>query len=87
MTTGGHYVLVKIFITMREGILDPQGKAVLHSLHTLGYNSVEDVRIGKYIELNIAETPEQELDAKVKEMCSKLLANPIIEDFRYEVVR
>ena len=80
-------MLVKVYITMREGILDPQGKAVLHSLHTLGYTSVEDVRIGKYIELNIAETPEQELDAKVKEMCSKLLANPIIEDFRYEVVK
>ncbi|MBI5193423.1 MAG: phosphoribosylformylglycinamidine synthase subunit PurS [Nitrospirae bacterium] len=72
---------------MRDGILDPQGKAVLQSLHTLGYSTVEDVRIGKYIELNIEDTPEQELDAKVKEMCSKLLANPIIEDFRYEVVK
>lgn len=80
-------MLVKIYITMREGILDPQGKAVLHSLHTLGYNSVDEVRIGKYIELNIKDTPEQELDAKVREMCSKLLANPIIEDFRYEVVK
>lgn len=80
-------MLVKIYITMRDGILDPQGKAVLQSLHTLGYSTVEDVRIGKYIELNIEDTPEQELDAKVKEMCSKLLANPIIEDFRYEVVK
>ncbi len=80
-------MIVKIYITMREGILDPQGKAVLHSLHTLGYISVDEVRIGKYIELNIEETPQQELDAKVKEMCTKLLVNPIIEDFRYEVVK
>ncbi len=80
-------MLVKIYVTFREGILDPQGKAVLHSLHTLGYKSVEDVRIGRYIELNINDTPEEEMDSKIREMCSKLLVNPIIEDFRYEVVR
>ena len=80
-------MLVKIYVTFREGILDPQGKAVLHSLHTLGYKSVEDVRIGRYIELNINDTPEEAMDSKIREMCSKLLANPIIEDFRYEVVR
>ncbi|MDD5435897.1 MAG: phosphoribosylformylglycinamidine synthase subunit PurS [Nitrospira sp.] len=80
-------MLVKIYVTLREGILDPQGKAVLHSLHTMGYKSVEDVRIGRYIEININNSPEEELDKKIREMCSKLLANPIIEDFRYEVVR
>lgn len=80
-------MLVKIYVTLREGILDPQGKAVLHSLHTLGYNSVEDVRIGRYIEINMDNTPADEIDIKIKQMCSKLLANPIIEDFRYEVVK
>lgn len=80
-------MLVKIYVTLKEGILDPQGKAVLHSLHTLGYNSVEDVRIGRYIEINMNDTPKEEIDVKIKEMCAKLLANPIIEDFRYEVIR
>lgn len=80
-------MLVKIYVTLREGILDPQGKAVLHSLHTMGYKSVEDVRIGRYIEVNINNSSEEELDTKIREMCSRLLANPIIEDFRYEVIR
>lgn len=80
-------MLVKIYVTLREGILDPQGKAVLHSLHTMGYKAVEDVRIGRYIEVNINNSSEEELDTKIREMCSRLLANPIIEDFRYEVVR
>lgn len=79
-------MLVKIYVTLKEGILDPQGKAVLHSLHTMGYNSVEDVRIGRYIEVNMNNTPEEEIDVKIREMCHKLLANPIIEDFRYEVI-
>lgn len=79
-------MLVKIYVTLKEGILDPQGKAVLHSLHTMGYNLVEDVRIGRYIEVNINNPPEEKIDVTIKEMCHKLLANPIIEDFRYEVV-
>jgi phosphoribosylformylglycinamidine synthase len=47
---------------------------------------VEDVRIGRYIEVNMTDTPEEEIDVKIREMCNKLLANPIIEDFRYEVI-
>ncbi len=78
---------VKIYVTLKEGILDPQGKAVQHSLHTLGYASVRDVRIGKYVEIKISDMPEETMESRIKEMCHKLLANPVIEDFRYEIER
>ncbi len=77
---------VRIYITLKEGILDPQGKAVRHSLHTLGYTSVEDVRIGKYIEINIGDMSRENVDTEIKEMCNKLLANPNIENYRYEII-
>ena len=76
---------VKIYVTLKEGILDPQGRAVKHSLHSLGYTSVEDVRVGKYIEIEINDTAKEKLDPQIKEMCNKLLSNPIIEDYRYEI--
>ncbi|MDE5415190.1 MULTISPECIES: phosphoribosylformylglycinamidine synthase subunit PurS [Alkalihalobacterium] len=75
---------VKVFVTLKESVLDPQGTAVKGSLHALTYNEVEDVRIGKYMELLI-EKSEQDIDARVKEMCEKLLANTVIEDYRFEV--
>lgn len=75
---------VKVYITLRESVLDPQGTAVQQSLHTMSYNEVSDVRIGKYIELTI-EKSDRDLDQLVKEMCEKLLANTVIEDYRYEV--
>jgi len=75
---------VKVFVSLRESVLDPQGKAVTHSLQTLNYNEVTDVRIGKYMELTI-EKSERDIDEVVNEVCSKLLANPVIEDYRYEV--
>ncbi len=78
---------VKIYVTLKEGILDPQGKAVQHSLHTLGYTAVKDVRIGKYIEVNMGDIPEESIESRIKEMCHKLLANPIIENYRYEIER
>ena len=78
---------VKIYVTLKKGILDPQGKAVQHSLHTLGYTSVKDVRIGKYIEIDIGDPSKEAVEARIKEMCHRLLANPIIEDYRYEIDR
>ncbi len=75
---------VKVFITLKESVLDPQGMAVKHSLHSLTYNEVSDARIGKYIELTIDKT-DRDLDQLVKEMCEKLLANMVIENYRYEV--
>jgi phosphoribosylformylglycinamidine synthase len=75
---------VKVYVTLRESVLDPQGKAVTHSLHSLNYVEVADVRIGKYMELTI-EKSNRDIDEVVKEICTNLLANPVIEDYRYEV--
>ncbi|MDG4658359.1 phosphoribosylformylglycinamidine synthase subunit PurS [Ectobacillus antri] len=75
---------VKVFVTLRESVLDPQGVAVKGALHSLSFAEVQDVRIGKYMELTIDRTVS-DLDAMVKEMCEKLLANVVIEDYRYEV--
>lgn len=75
---------VKVYVTLRESVLDPQGSAVKSALHSMSYNEVQDVRIGKYMELTI-EKSDRDLDAAVREMCEKLLANTVIEDFTYEV--
>ncbi|TWI56033.1 phosphoribosylformylglycinamidine synthase subunit PurS [Halalkalibacter nanhaiisediminis] len=76
-------VKVKVYVTLRESVLDPQGGAVKRALHTMNYNEVEEVRIGKYMELILEKTDD--LDKRVDEMCSKLLANTVIEDYRYEI--
>lgn len=75
----------KVYITLKNGILDPQGKAVQHSLHQLGYTRVKDVRLGKYIEIELSPMPLDEAKRQVAEMCQRLLANTVIEDFRFEV--
>jgi phosphoribosylformylglycinamidine synthase subunit PurS len=75
---------VKVYVTLRESVLDPQGTAVKKSLNSLGYEDVEDVRIGKYMELTISESVAN-LDETVKEMCQRLLSNPVIEDYTYEI--
>lgn len=75
---------VKVYITLRESVLDPQGSAVTNSLHALSYDEVKEVRIGKYMELTLDKGVDN-VDERVKEMCEKLLANTVIEDYRYEV--
>ncbi len=75
----------KVHVTLKNGVLDPQGKAVENALGTLGFNGVEGARIGKYIELDLAETDAAKAEAQVTEMCEKLLANTVIENFRVEV--
>ncbi|MBY8914157.1 phosphoribosylformylglycinamidine synthase subunit PurS [Bacillus sp. YC2] len=75
---------VKVYVSLKESVLDPQGSAVQHALHSMTYNEVQGVRIGKYMELTI-EKSDRDLDGLVKEMCEKLLANTVIEDYRYEV--
>ncbi|MEC2072187.1 phosphoribosylformylglycinamidine synthase subunit PurS [Alkalihalophilus marmarensis] len=74
---------VKVYVTLRESVLDPQGVAVKSALHTMDYKEVEDVRIGKYLELAVNET--ENVEARIEEMCEKLLANTVIEDYRYEI--
>jgi phosphoribosylformylglycinamidine synthase PurS subunit len=76
---------VKIFISFKEGVLDPQGKAVERSLHSLGYEEVRDVRMGKYLEIELEASSREAAEARVREMCDKLLANPVIEDYRFEI--
>ena len=76
---------VKIFVLFKDGVLDPQGKAVERSLHTLGYQEVRDVRMGKYFEIELQAASRQGVEARIREMCDKLLANPVIEDYRFEI--
>jgi len=77
--------LSKITVTLRKSILDPQGKAVQHGIHSMGYDAVEDVRIGKFIELSVNVASKKEAEQVTEEVCKKLLANPVMEDFAYVV--
>lgn len=76
---------VKVYVTYKDGVLDPQGKAVERSLHTLGFGEVGDVRMGKYLEVNLEASSRKAAEARVREMCERLLANPVIEDYRFEI--
>ncbi len=76
---------VKIFVSLKDGVLDPQGKAVERSLHTLGYKEVQDIRMGKYLEVSLDVPSRKAADVRIREMCEKLLANPVIEDYRFEI--
>jgi phosphoribosylformylglycinamidine synthase PurS subunit len=74
-----------VYVTLRESVLDPQGNAVKQSLHSLRYDEVQNVRIGKYMELVVDLNDEQQARERVTEMCEKLLANTVIEDYRFEL--
>ncbi len=76
----------KVHITLKNGVLDPQGKAISHALDTLGFGGVNDVRQGKYIEIELAEKDRAKAEAAVKQMCEKLLANTVIENYAIELV-
>ena len=75
----------KVYITLKEGVLDPQGKAVQQALGSLGFEEVKGARIGKYVEMNLNGTDRTRAEARVKEMCEKLLANTVIESYRFEL--
>jgi phosphoribosylformylglycinamidine synthase len=75
----------RVHVTLKNGVLDPQGKAIGHALGSLGFSGVGEVRQGKFIELEIAETDAAKAKAQVKEMCERLLANTVIEDYRIDV--
>jgi phosphoribosylformylglycinamidine synthase len=72
---------VRIIVSLKPGVLDPQGRAVHHALDGLGFEGVEDVRVGRMIELEVADGTS---DASLREMCEKLLANTVIENYRIE---
>ena len=75
----------RVFVTLKNGVLDPQGKAIGHALNGLGFGSVGEVRQGKLIELELAETDADKAKADIKAMCEKLLANTVIEKYEIEL--
>jgi phosphoribosylformylglycinamidine synthase len=80
-----HQYQAKIHVTLRPSVLDPAGTAVLSGLTHLGYDNVEQVRIGKYIELVLNATDETTAREQLDRICDQLLANPVIENYRFEV--
>ena len=81
-------MLVKVYVSYKKGVLDPQGKAVLESLKSLGYTEFSEVRVGKYFEIKIDSSIKEkaEIEKKVQEIADKVLSNPIMEVYNYEFV-
>lgn len=79
--------LAKVYVTPKPAVNDPQGLTVQGALHALGYGGVKQVRMGKYLEVHVDAPDQATAAAQVEEMCRKLLANPVIEDFRFEIVQ
>ncbi len=77
--------LAKVYVTLKPTVNDPQGLTIKGGLQTLGFNSVKSVRVGKYMEIQVDEDSVPKAEAQVKGMCQKLLANPIIEDYRFDI--
>ena len=75
----------KVVVVLKGGVLDPAGKAVETSLHRLGFDDVTDVRLGRYIELEVDDTPDAQ--SRIDDMCRQLLSNTVIEDYRIEMVK
>ena len=73
---------IKVIVTLKNGVLDPQGKAIQQTLNGMGYSDVKEIRQGKYFDIEIEENDETKAKTKVEEMCKKLLANLVIEDFK-----
>ncbi|MGM0239715.1 MULTISPECIES: phosphoribosylformylglycinamidine synthase subunit PurS [Enterococcus] len=75
---------VKVYVTYKDSVLDPQGEAVKGAVHRLGYDTIEDVRIGKYFEIKVAKS-DRPIEEMIEEICDKLLANVNMETYRYEI--
>jgi phosphoribosylformylglycinamidine synthase len=75
----------RVVVTPRADVLDPQGQAVESALHSLGFEESSGVRVGRYVELELAGADRAAAEARLAEMCEKLLANLVVEDFRYEI--
>lgn len=76
----------RVFVTLKPSVFDPQGKTIVDALHTLGYGGIEDVRQGKYFELEVAAESDDKVRSLASEVADRLLANPVIESYRVEVV-
>ena len=77
--------LARIYVTLKPSVNDPQGLTVLGGLHSMGYEAVTDVRIGKYLEVRVAGVDAAQAETDVTAMCDQLLANPVIEEFRFSL--
>jgi len=77
-------MIARVHVTLKQGVLDPQGKAIANSLNSLGFSEVLDVRQGKYIELKLEDSDAKLTRATVEDMCQRLLANTVIEDYTIE---
>ena len=75
----------RVFVTLKAGILDPQGQAVARTLGRLGFDEVEDVRIGKFVEISLGQVDQKSAESRVEAMCKALIANSVIEDYRVEL--
>lgn len=77
-----------VYVTLKPGVLDPQGKAIHHSVESLGYRNIRDIRQGKYFEIEVDPlTPEADARGAVEQIAKDVLANPVIEDYRVEIVK
>jgi phosphoribosylformylglycinamidine synthase PurS subunit len=76
---------VKVYVTLKKSIADPQGNAIKNALLSMGYNGVNDVRMGKMIEIKLEGLSRRQAEENVEDMCQKLLANTVIEDYSYEI--
>ncbi len=76
----------KVEVTLKKEVLDPQGQAVEHALHSLGFNEITAVRVGKLIELDLGNLSPSEAEKALKTMCDQLLANQVIEDYRWSIL-
>ncbi|HBI05396.1 MAG TPA: phosphoribosylformylglycinamidine synthase [Paenibacillaceae bacterium] len=75
-----------VYVTLKESVLDPQGSAVRGTLHKLGFEDAKDIRVGKYLEVTVDAGTREKAEGRVTEMCEKLLANTVIEDYRIELM-
>jgi len=75
-------MIIKVIVTLKNGVLDPQGKAIQQTLNGMSFSNVKDVRQGKFFEINVNENNEEMAKSQVEEMCKKLLANLVIEDYK-----
>ena len=75
----------KVFVTLKNGVLDPQGEAVLGALHSMGQKSVKSLRQGKYFEVELESSDKSQAESTLKEICGKVLANTVIENFKFEL--
>jgi phosphoribosylformylglycinamidine synthase len=78
-------MIAKIYITLKSGVLDPQGKTIHHALDSLGYDEVEGVRLGKFVVMHLKDNDPARAKVRIEEMCQKLLANPVIEEYQFEL--